>query len=91
MIGKDPTLGTLHVWTFEDSGGIGDTDITRDGKKWIFAATGATGDGRVITATNILTPIDANSFLWHSVERTLDDQELPDLTPIKVIRVKDRP
>src|SRR5262249_43352509 len=34
MIGKDPATGALRIWTFEDSGGIGDTDITRDGKKW---------------------------------------------------------
>ena len=91
MIGKDPASGALHVWTFEDSGGIGDTDITRDGKKWIYAASGVTGDGQVITATNILTPVDANSFLWQSVERSLDAEELPDLAPIKVVRVKDRP
>ena len=91
MIGKDPASGALHVWTFEDSGGIGDTDVRRDDTKWVFSASGVTGDGRVITATNIMTPIDADSFLWHSVERTVDDEELPDLAPVKVLRVKDRP
>ena len=43
MIGKDPATGGLHVWTFEDDGGIGDADITRDGKKWVFAARGVDG------------------------------------------------
>jgi uncharacterized protein (TIGR02246 family) len=91
MIGKDPALGTLHVWTFEDSGGIGDTDITREGKKWIYSASGVTSDGQELTATNILTPIDQDSFLWQSVERSLDGEPLPDLAPVKVVRVKDRP
>jgi uncharacterized protein (TIGR02246 family) len=91
MIGKMPSTGGLHVWTFEDEGGIGDADITRDGKKWVHNARGATADGRVVTATNILTPIDADSFVWQSVERTLDDEELPDLPPIKVVRVKAKP
>lgn len=67
MIGKMPSTGGLHVWTFGDEGGIGDADVTRDGKKWVFAARGSTADGQVITATNILTPLDADSFTWQSV------------------------
>ena len=47
-----------------------------------------TADGRVITATNIMTPIDADTFTWQAVERTLDGEALADLPPIKVTRVK---
>jgi len=90
MIGKDPAAGGLHVWTFEDNGGIGDTDITRDGKKWIFIATGATAEGKTMAAKNIMTPIDGDSFLWQSVERTVDDVAMPDLPPTKVMRVKSK-
>ena len=88
IIGKMPSTGGMHIWTFEDAGGIGDADITRDGKKWMFASRGSTADGRVITATNILTPVDADSFLWQTVERTVDDEFLADLPPIKVNRVR---
>jgi uncharacterized protein (TIGR02246 family) len=88
MIGKDPATGALRVWTFEDSGGIGDTDISRDGKKWIHTARGVTADGQILTATNILTPIDADSFTWQAVERTLNDEPLAAQPPVKVTRVK---
>jgi uncharacterized protein (TIGR02246 family) len=91
IIGKMPSTGGLHQWTFEDSGGIGDADITRDGKKWIFASRGSTADGRVVLATNLLTPIDADSFTFQSVERSMDDEALPDLAPVKVTRVKVKP
>lgn len=91
MIGKDPSTGLLKVWTFEDEGGIGETDVTRDGKKWVHAARGVTSDGRVLTATNILTPLDADSFQWATVGRMHDDEALPDLPPIKVVRVKAKP
>jgi uncharacterized protein (TIGR02246 family) len=91
MIAKEPDTGALRSWTFEDEGGIGETVITRDGKKWIFTASGVTASGQDLTATNILTPIDSDSFLWQSTERTLDDDELPDLPPIKVTRVKVKP
>jgi uncharacterized protein (TIGR02246 family) len=88
MIGKMPSTGGMHMWTFEDEGGIGDADITREGKKWVFASRGSTVDGRVITATNVMTPVDADSFLWHTVERTVDGEPVPDLVPIAVTRVK---
>lgn len=88
MIGKDPATGLLHIWTFEDSGGIGNTDISRDGKKFVQTAHAVTADGRVVTTTNIMTPLDADSFLWHSVERSIDGEDLPDLPPIKVVRAK---
>jgi uncharacterized protein (TIGR02246 family) len=88
VIGKMPSTGELHTWTFEDAGGIGDSDISRDGKKWKFAARGSTAEGKVITATNIMTPIDADTFTWQSVERTLDGEALPDQPPVKVTRLK---
>jgi uncharacterized protein (TIGR02246 family) len=91
MIGKDPATGLLHIWTFEDSGGIGNTDITRDGKKWVHASHAVTPDGRTITSTNVMTPIDADSFTWQAVERVIDGEALPDLPPIKVARVKAKP
>ncbi len=90
-IGKMPSTGTLHVWTFEDDGGIGDADVTRDGKRWVFAARGSTADGRVVTLTNILTPVDADTFTWQTVERTADGEPLPDLPLVKVTRVKAKP
>jgi len=88
MIGKDPSTGMLHSWTFEDEGGIGGTDIERDGKKWVHTARAVTTDGRVVTTKNIMTPVDHDSFLWHVTDRMIDDVELPDLAPIKVTRVK---
>jgi uncharacterized protein (TIGR02246 family) len=88
MIGRDPGTGALRVWTFEDNGGVGDSEITRDGKKWVFAARGTTAEGRVLTATNLLTPVDADSFLWQPVQRSLDGEALPDLVPVKVTRVR---
>lgn len=88
IFGKDPATGMLKVWTFEDGGGIGEADVMREGKKWTFTARGTTADGDSISATNIMTPQDDNSFLWQSVERSMNDEPLPDQPPIKVTRVK---
>jgi uncharacterized protein (TIGR02246 family) len=89
-IGKDPSTGRLRSWTFESGGGFGEAVWERDGKKWLVQAGGVLEDGGTLTATNILTPIDDNAFTWHSTERTVDGEDLPDLPPIKVTRVKVR-
>ena len=85
---KDPRTGQLRSWLFDDEGGFGDGAWTRDGKRWVIAAAGVQADGGELTATNILTPLDRNTFTWQSTERTLDDEELPNVPPIKVRRVK---
>jgi hypothetical protein len=85
---KDPRDGELRSWLFDDDGGFGDAVWTRDGKRWVIKATGVDVDGSELTATNILTPIDKNTFTWQSTERTADEEELPNVPPVKVRRVK---
>jgi uncharacterized protein (TIGR02246 family) len=85
---KDPRTGQLRSWIFDDDGGFGDGAWARDGKRWVITATGVQGDGGELTATNILTPVNKDTFTWQSKERTLDDEPLPNIPPIKVTRVK---
>lgn len=85
---KDPRTGQLRSWLFDDDGGFGEATWTRDGKRWVIAAAGVQPDGGELTATNILTPVDKDTFTWQSTERTLDGGELPNIQPVKVTRVK---
>jgi uncharacterized protein (TIGR02246 family) len=90
MIGKDPSLGKLRSWTFEGQGGFGEDVWTRDGQKWVLEAHGVQPDGSTLHATNLLTRLDADTFTWQSTNRKEDDEELPDLPPVKVTRVKQK-
>jgi uncharacterized protein (TIGR02246 family) len=85
---KDPRTGQLKSWIFDDDGSFGDGDWTRDGKRWIIEASGVDEDGGELTAKNILTPVDKDTFVWQSTERTLDGEDLPNIAPVKVTRVK---
>ena len=87
-IGKDPRTGGLRSWLFGSDGGFGEATWSRDGKRWLLEASGVTSDGDEMTATNILTPIDKDSFSWQSIDRTRDGEDLPNVAPIKVTRVK---
>jgi uncharacterized protein (TIGR02246 family) len=88
MIGKDEASGKLRSWTFESEGGFGEATWSRDGKKWVLEAAGRLSDGSILTATNILIPLDQDSFTWQTVKRTVGDDEVEDLPPVKVTRVK---
>jgi uncharacterized protein (TIGR02246 family) len=88
MIGKDPSTGQLRSWTFGSHGGFGGAVWSRDGQKWLQEAEGVHADGTPLRATNILTRMGDDAFTWQSVHRAEHDEELPDLPPVKVTRVK---
>ena len=75
MTARRPAAGQLRSWVFDDDGGFGDGAWTREGKRWEIKAAGVQGDGSELTATNIITPVDRDTFLWQSVDRTLDGVE----------------
>lgn len=88
FLGVDPASGEIRTWTFEAAGGIGEGVWVRDGDHWTVEAAGTTADGRSMTATNVLRRINDDLFTWQSISRKLDDQEIGDLAPVKVTRVK---
>ncbi len=88
MIGKDRATGKIRSWTFDRDGGFGESTWTRDGKKWMQESAGVLDDGSVMAATNILTPIDTNAFTFQSVERSIGGEDVDDIPPVRVTRVK---
>jgi uncharacterized protein (TIGR02246 family) len=87
-IGWDPLAKKVRSWTFETNGGFGEGTWTQDGDKWVSKSTGVLRDGKKLTATNILTRIDADNMSWQATNRTEDGKALPDIKPIKMKRVK---
>jgi uncharacterized protein (TIGR02246 family) len=85
---KDPRTGQLRSWIFDDEGSFGDGAWTEDGKRWQIAASGVQADGGEVTATNLIIPVNKDTFIWQSTERTVDGEDLPNIPPVKVTRVK---
>jgi uncharacterized protein (TIGR02246 family) len=86
IIGKDNANGVIRSWLFQSDGGFGGGTWTRDGKQWTVESAGVLPDGRQLTATNVYTRVDPNTVTWRAINRTLDNQALPDTEPIKVTR-----
>jgi uncharacterized protein (TIGR02246 family) len=87
IIGWNPKLARIVSMHYDANGGSGNDVWIKDHSKWVIEAKGVFRDGSECTAVNILTPIDANSFTWQSVKRTLDGVRLPDTPPVRIVRV----
>ena len=87
VIGVDPATGSLHSWTFEANGGVGEADWSRDGNDWVLTAAGTLPSGATLTETNILRRVSADVITWQSTSRLLDGDVIADLAPVKVTRV----
>jgi uncharacterized protein (TIGR02246 family) len=89
VIGVDRAEGTIRAWTFDPDGGFGEATWTRDGDRWSIDSKGTLADGSLTTATNFLAPAGKDAFTWRSVQRKLGGEDLPDLGPVKVYRVRE--
>ena len=88
MITKDRSTGQIRSWTFDTEGSFGEATWEQNGKKLVQDSAGVTEDGTVISATNILTRVDDNTFTFQSVERTVGGADVDDIPPVRVTRVK---
>jgi len=77
-IGWDPLSKQIKSWVFDSEGGYGDGLWTRNGNQWMIKSSGVLPDGRIATATNILTRVGPNTARWASTERTVGGYHAPD-------------
>jgi len=87
-IGWDPNAKRIRSWIFDATGGFGEGAWSRDGKKWIIKTTTVLQDGKKATATNIVTPVDADTLLLQSTDRSVSGEKLPDSKEFKLKRLK---
>jgi hypothetical protein len=77
-IGWDPLTRQVKSWFFDSEGGYGEALWTRDGDKWLIKATGVLPDGKLATATNVLTHAGPRTARWASLQRTVGGQIVPE-------------
>jgi uncharacterized protein (TIGR02246 family) len=86
QIGLDPQSGVIRSWHFDERGAVGQAFWTRDGNRWVLEATGALADGSETTAVNIISRQGPDEFTWQSIDRQLNDVDLPNTTPMRFAR-----
>lgn len=90
-IGWDPHRQQLHSWTFNNTGGFTEGLWSRSGDHWIVKITGVLGDGRVRSATNILTRHGPDHASYQSRDRINGGEVQPDLAPVPIVRKPPQP
>jgi uncharacterized protein (TIGR02246 family) len=86
-IGWDAAEKQVRSWSFYSHGGFGEATWTGGGGKWAMKTIARMGDGKKVTATNILTRTDDDHMTWQMTGLTVDGKSLPDPQPVKLKRV----
>ena len=90
-IGWDPQLRQLHSWTFDNAGGFTEGLYSRAGDRWVIKLTGVLGDGRIRSATNILTRLGPDHATFQSRDRVTGGEVQPDYEPVPIVRKPPQP
>jgi len=90
-IGWDPLTKQIKSWVFDSNGGYGEGLWMRQGNQWVIKATGVRTDGRVATATQVLTFVNQDTLRWKSIDRTLGGEISQDIDEIVMVRKPPRP
>jgi uncharacterized protein (TIGR02246 family) len=86
VIGWNPQGGHVQSWNFTSDGGHAIGVWTPREGGWAAEIRGVTGDGTLTTATNLLTKLDENAYVWQSVNRAAGGQPLPDTDEVVLKR-----
>ena len=86
VIGWDAAAKTIRSWTFDSEGGYAVATWTFKKDRWYVSNSGVLADGRKASMTNVIKPVDANSFTWQTIERTAGGELLPNVPEVLIVR-----
>jgi hypothetical protein len=73
---------------FDSDGGFGENTWIRDGNRWLVCYTGIRPDGSEVSATNVLTVVDADTVTVQSKDRMAGGERQPDVPLVTIKRQK---
>jgi uncharacterized protein (TIGR02246 family) len=85
-IGWDPLSKNIRSWVFDSEGGFGEGIWTREGNHWIVKMTGVTRDGKIGSATNIITRVSKDRMTWQQRDRIVGGEKTPDIEKVPITR-----
>ncbi len=85
-IGWDPLAKKIRSWVFDSEGGFGEGVWTREGNQWIVKKTGVTRDGKIASATNVITRVSQDRMTWQQRDRIVGGEKTPDIAETPITR-----
>jgi uncharacterized protein (TIGR02246 family) len=90
-IGWDPLTKQIRSWVFDSEGGFGEGLWTCDDDQWIIKMRAVTRDGKMGSATNVITMISKDRITWESRDRVVGGERMPDVDAVPVVRKPPKP
>jgi uncharacterized protein (TIGR02246 family) len=87
-IGWDPLARQVRSWSFDDSGAFGEGSWSQEGDKWVVKSSTVLPDGKKLTATYTIAPVNEDTITREARDRRVDGNALPDLKEVKLKRIK---
>ena len=88
LIGWDANAKRIKSWTFDSDGGHSQANWSqgKDEGSWYAVKSGVTGDGRRVSAVNVITLVDDNTFKLKAMQRSVDGKMLPSTPEVTVVK-----
>lgn len=86
VIGWDPARGVIRSWIFDSDGALGEGTWQPRNGTWVVRSNITLSDGRQASSTMIYSPQDQNSYVWQAIGRKVDNQFLPNIPKVRVVR-----
>lgn len=89
VIGWDPRSKQIRTWSFYSDGSFGEGTVSRSDNEWSVKMSHILDDGRILTATQVITQMDDDTMTVQTIAQTIDGEPMPTPDPITVVRVAD--
>ncbi|MEY3459782.1 MAG: hypothetical protein RL215_2939 [Planctomycetota bacterium] len=86
IIGWDPVAKRIRSWVFDSDGGFGQATWNRKDDQWFIQQSGVLADGRQSSSVNIIRYVDEKTCTIQSVNRTVDDEVLPNVPEVRIAK-----
>lgn len=89
IFGWDPVSKQIRTWTFASDGSFGQGTVVKSDDGWMLRKWQVLADGRVASATRIMTAVDDDTLSVSTIGHTIDGEPQPASGEVTVVRVGD--
>ena len=86
VIAWDPAEKRIRSWAFDSDGGFAEGAWQQDGNRFVIRSKSTLPDVKRGTAINVIRKIDDDHMAWSSTARHVDDEMLPNIDEVVVVR-----
>jgi ketosteroid isomerase-like protein len=86
IIGWDPIEQKIRSWVYDSDGGFGTGVWSKSGNSWNAVLSYVLSDGKKASATYSYTEINDKSYSFTAINRTINNEVLPNIEPVTVVR-----